>query len=61
MIDLKRVQEYINLGWSKEEALEMVKAEEQEESSKAQSSNNNDELESLRRDIESLKKEKVED
>lgn len=59
MIDLKRVQEYINLGWSKEEALEMVKAEEVEESTKAQNSSNNDnEIELLKKDIESLKKEK---
>lgn len=27
MIDLNRVQEYINLGWDKDEALKMVKEE----------------------------------
>lgn len=33
MLDLKRVETYIKLGWSKEEALELVKAEAEEEQS----------------------------
>ena len=31
MIDLNRVQEYINLGWDKDEALKMVKEETSEQ------------------------------
>ena len=33
MLDLKRVETYIKLGWSKEEALDLVKAEAEEEQS----------------------------
>ena len=58
MIDLKRVQEYINLGWSKEEALEMVKNEDKEEVAKASSESS--EIEALKNEIEELKKSKEE-
>lgn len=33
MLDLKRVETYIKLGWSKEEAFDLVKAEAEEEQS----------------------------
>ena len=58
MIDLKRVQEYINLGWSKEEALDMVKNEDKEEVAKASSESS--EIEALKNEIEELKKSKEE-
>lgn len=38
--DLKRVKEYIELGWTKEEALEMAKAEAEEESAAINDFNN---------------------
>ena len=44
-----------SLSVGKEEALEMVKAEEQEETTKAQSSNNNEEQESNRLKTRSAK------
>lgn len=39
-VDLKRVEEYIKLGWEKEEALEMAKAEAEEESAAINDFNN---------------------
>lgn len=38
--DLKRVKEYIELGWTKEEALDMAKAEAEEESAAINDFNN---------------------
>ena len=38
--DLKRVKEYIELGWTKEEALEMAKSEAEEESAAINDFNN---------------------
>lgn len=39
-VDLKRVEEYIKLGWTKEEALDMAKAEAEEESAAINDFNN---------------------
>lgn len=57
-VDLKRVQEYINLGFEKEDALKMVKEEEAEEPTEPE--DNNTKIEDLKKEIEDLKAKKEE-
>ena len=57
-VDLKRVGEYIELGFEKEEALKMVKEEEAE---KPEEPEKDTEVEELKKQIEELKAEKKEE
>lgn len=52
MIDLKRLKEYVDIGFSKEEALELVQKEESEEGDKEKQ-----DADSLKQEVESLKEQ----